>query len=296
MIMRKIMALSVRNLRLFLRDKALVFFSFLSVIIILGLYVLFLGDIQVQNIRSMIQMDIPEIDALVYAWMLPGLIAVASITLSLGNMGRLVDDAQGENLNDFLVSPLKRTQLILSYLISSIIITSFISVCMFALSIVIVKLKGGPWLNFEQILQSLGIIVLLIISSALLSLYIASWVKTQNTYGVVNSMVGTFIGFVTGAYMPMGIMPVFVQNLFNILPVSLGASLLRQVYLSPILDTVFKNAPGEMLSEYRYFQGVDLKVFGRILTPEFMYIGIFVSIILLFLLNFLRFKNLSKRV
>ena len=294
--MRKIMALSIRNLRLFVRDKALVFFSFLSVIIILGLYVLFLGDIQVQNIRSMIQMDIPEIDALVYAWMLPGLIAVASITLSLGNMGRLVDDAQGENLNDFLVSPLKRTQLILSYLISSIIITSFISVCMFALSIVIVKLKGGPWLNLEQILQSLGIIVLLIISSALLSVYIASWVKTQNTYGVVNSMVGTFIGFVTGAYMPMGIMPVFVQNMFNILPVSLGASLLRQVYLSPILDTVFKNAPVEMLSEYRYFQGVDLKVFGRILTPEFMYIGIFVSIVLLFILNFLRFKNLSKRV
>ena len=294
--MRKIMALSIRNLRLFVRDKALVFFSFLSVIIILGLYVLFLGDIQVQNIRSMIQMDIPEIDALVYAWMLPGLIAVASITLSLGNMGRLVDDAQGENLNDFLVSPLKRTQLILSYLISSIIITSFISVCMFALSIVIVKLKGGPWLNLEQILQSLGIIVLLIISSALLSLYIASWVKTQNTYGVVNSMVGTFIGFVTGAYMPMGIMPVFVQNMFNILPVSLGASLLRQVYLSPILDTVFKNAPTEMLSEYRYFQGVDLKVFGRILTPEFMYIGIFVSIVFLFILNFLRFKNLSKRV
>ena len=294
--MRKIMALSIRNLRLFVRDKALVFFSFLSVIIILGLYVLFLGDIQVQNIRSMIQMDIPEIDALVYAWMLPGLIAVASITLSLGNMGRLVDDAQGENLNDFLVSPLKRTQLILSYLISSIIITSFISVCMFALSIVIVKLKGGPWLNLEQILQSLGIIVLLIISSALLSLYIASWVKTQNTYGVVNSMVGTFIGFVTGAYMPMGIMPVFVQNMFNILPVSLGASLLRQVYLSPILDTVFKNAPVEMLSEYRYFQGVDLKVFGRILTPEFMYIGIFVSIVLLFILNFLRFKNLYKRV
>lgn len=294
--MRKIMALSVRNLRLFVRDKALVFFSFLSVIIILGLYVLFLGDIQVQNIRSMIQMDIPEIDALVYAWMLPGLIAVASITLSLGNMGRLVDDAQGENLNDFLVSPLKRTQLILSYLISSIIITSFISLCMFALSIVIVKLKGGPWLDFEQILQSLGIIVLLIISSALMSLYIASWVKTQNTYGVVNSMVGTFIGFVTGAYMPMGIMPVFVQNMFNILPVSLGASLLRQVYLGPILDTVFKNAPVEMLSEYRYFQGVDLKVFGHILTPQFMLVGIGVSIVLLFIFNFLRFKDLSKRV
>ena len=294
--MRKIWALSVRNLRLFTRDKALVFFSFLSVIIILGLYVLFLGDIQVMNIRSMIQMDIPEIDALVYAWMLPGLIAVASITLSLGNMSRLVDDAQGENLNDFLVSPLKRTQLVLSYLVSSIIITTFISLCMFALSIFIVKLKGGPWLNLEQIIQSLSIIFLLILSSALLCLYIASWVKSQNTYGVVNSMVGTFIGFVTGAYMPMGIMPVFVQNMFNILPVSLGASLLRQIYLSPILNTVFKNVPAEMISDYRYFQGVDLKVFGTILAPEFMVFGIIASIVLLFILNFLRFKNLSKRV
>ena len=293
--MKIILALSKRNLRLFVRDKALVFFSFLSVIIILGLYVLFLGEIQVNNIKQSIGMDLPEIDALVYAWMLPGLIAVASMTLSLGNMGRLVDDAQAENLNDFLVSPLKRWQLILSYLLSSVIITSVISVLMFGLSIVIVKLKGGPWLNVEQILQSLGVMILLIISSALLSLYIASWVKTQNTYGVVNSMVGTFIGFVTGAYMPMGIMPVFVQNMFNILPVSLGASMLRQIYLGPIMDKVFAQAPIEMVNEYRYFQGIDLKVFGNILEPNFMLIVIFVSIGVLFILNLLRFKTLSKR-
>ncbi|MHB8096645.1 MAG: ABC transporter permease [Erysipelotrichaceae bacterium] len=293
--MKIILALSKRNLRLFVRDKALVFFSFLSVIIILGLYVLFLGEIQVNNIKQSIGMDLPEIDALVYAWMLPGLIAVASMTLSLGNMGRLVDDAQAENLNDFLVSPLKRWQLILSYLLSSVIITSVISVLMFGLSIVIVKLKGGPWLNVEQILQSLGVMILLIVSSALLSLYIASWVKTQNTYGVVNSMVGTFIGFVTGAYMPMGIMPVFVQNMFNILPVSLGASMLRQIYLGPIMDKVFAQAPIEMVNEYRYFQGIDLKVFGNILEPNFMLIVIFVSIGVLFILNLLRFTTLSKR-
>lgn len=294
--MKIIFALSLRNLKLFVRDKALVFFSFLSVIIILGLYVLFLGEIQVENIRQMIGMDIPEIDALVYAWMLPGLIAVASMTLSLGNMGRLVDDAQEENLNDFLVSPLKRWQLILSYLLSSITITSVISLFMFILSIIIVKLKGGPWLNFEQIIQSLGVMILLIISSALLSLYIASWVKTQNTYGVVNSMVGTFIGFVTGAYMPMGIMPVFVQNMFNILPVSLGASLLRQIYLAPIMDKVFTGAPIEMINEYRYFQGIDLKVFGYLLEPSFMLIAIFISIGLLFILNLVRFSKLSKRM
>lgn len=294
--MKIILSLSLRNLKLFVRDKALVFFSFLSVIIILGLYVLFLGEIQIANIRESIGIDIPEINALVYAWMLPGLIAVASMTLSLGNMGRLVDDAQDENLNDFLVSPLKRWQLILSYLLSSITITSVISIIMFILSILIVKLKGGPWLNIEQIIQSLGVMFLLIISSALLSLYIASWVKTQNSYGVVNSMVGTFIGFVTGAYMPMGIMPIFVQNMFNILPVSLGTSLLRQIYLKPIMNKVFNQAPVEMINDYRYFQGIDLKVFGYILEPNFMLIAIFASIGLLFILNLIRFSKLSKRM
>ena len=292
--MKIIYALSLRNLRLFVRDKALVFFSFLSVIIILGLYVLFLGEIQVNNIKQSVGMDLPEIDALVYAWMLPGLIAVSSVTLSLGNMGRLVDDAKDENLNDFLVSPLKRYQLILSYFFSSVVITSVISLLMFVLSIVIVKVKGGPWLTADQIIQSLGIIILLIMSSTLLSLYIASWTNSPNTYGVVNTMVGTFIGFVTGAYMPMGIMPVFVQNMFNILPVSVGASLLRQTYLKPILDKVFAHAPIEMINEYRYFQGIDLKVFGHILEPNFMLIVMIVSIGLLFVLNFIRFNRLSK--
>ena len=37
--------LAVRNLKIFFRDKSSVFFSFLSVIIIIGLYVLFLGDV-----------------------------------------------------------------------------------------------------------------------------------------------------------------------------------------------------------------------------------------------------------
>ncbi|TXT17197.1 MAG: ABC-2 type transport system permease protein [Erysipelotrichaceae bacterium] len=88
--MNTIKALTIRNLKLFFRDKALVFFSFLSVMIILGLYVLFLGDINVANIKSLVGQDLPGIEALVYGWMLPGVIAISTVTLALGNMGRLV--------------------------------------------------------------------------------------------------------------------------------------------------------------------------------------------------------------
>jgi multidrug/hemolysin transport system permease protein len=293
--MNAVKALTIRNLKLFFRDKPLVFFSFLSVIIILGLYVLFLGDINVLNIKSLIGKDIEGIDALVYGWMLPGVIAISTITLSLGNMGRLVDDARDETLSDFMVSPINRIQLVLSYVLSTIIIATMIDVLMFAASVVIVKLKGGPILDLNQILSSLGLILLLIISSSLLSLFLASFIRSPNTYGVANTIVGTFIGFVTGAYMPMGIMPKVIQDVFNSLPVSQGASLLRQIFLRDIIKEVFNGAPESVVLDYRYFQGIDLKILGHILTPSEMLISIIAGIVVLFALNLLRFRNLKRK-
>ena len=45
-------AFAKRNLKLFFRDKSSVFFSLLSVLIVLGLYVLFLGDQLVSSMKD----------------------------------------------------------------------------------------------------------------------------------------------------------------------------------------------------------------------------------------------------
>lgn len=44
--------LAGRNIKVFLRDRTSVFFSFLSVIIIILLYVLFLGDTMVKSLQD----------------------------------------------------------------------------------------------------------------------------------------------------------------------------------------------------------------------------------------------------
>ncbi len=292
--MKSVIALTQRNLKLFFRNKPLVFFSLLSVMIVVGLYVLFLGDINVQNIRSEIGRDIPQIDALVFAWMLPGAVAISTMTLALGNMERLVDDAQSETLSDFMVSPVTRVQLILSYVISTILIAFLISLLMVGVSVVVVWSKGGDWMQPWTLVQVIGIVLLMIISNSLLSLLIASFISSANTYGVVNSITGTFIGFVTGCYMPMGIMPVFVQNLFNALPVSMGASLLRQLYLAPIMDDVFAGAPANVVSDYRIFQGIDLVMFEQVLTPSLMFMAMVIGVVVLFGLSVVRFRKLHK--
>ena len=53
---------SLRNLKLFFKDRAAVFFSLLAVFILIGLYALFLGDVwtdsfpDVPNVRGLMRM------------------------------------------------------------------------------------------------------------------------------------------------------------------------------------------------------------------------------------------------
>ncbi|MDF2836474.1 MAG: transporter, partial [Paenibacillus sp.] len=71
-----------RNLKLFFRDRTAVAMSFLSVFIILGLYVLFLGNTLKSNLP-----DAPGIQFLLDSWVMAGILAVTTVTSTLGAFG-----------------------------------------------------------------------------------------------------------------------------------------------------------------------------------------------------------------
>jgi multidrug/hemolysin transport system permease protein len=103
-----------RNLLIFFRDKSSVFFSLLSVFIIIGLYVLFLGDMIVQGMS-----DMPGARFLMDSWIMSGLLAVTPITTSLGAMGTIIVDKKYGLYKDFAVSPLKRSTITGGYVVSA---------------------------------------------------------------------------------------------------------------------------------------------------------------------------------
>ncbi|MFA5409056.1 MAG: ABC transporter permease, partial [Bacilli bacterium] len=203
--MKNTLSLTKRNLLLFFRNKSEVFFSFLSVIIILGLYVLFLSDLQVLNIENEVG-KIAGVKALVNSWVMAGLIAVSTVTLSLGALGRMVADRQNNSLNDFLVAPVKREQIFLSYILSALIITMILSIMLIAIAQIYISSSGGQILSLIGILEVLGITFLCTLSSSLLMLFIISFIRNEQSYSLVSTIVGTLIGFVTGAYIPIGIL------------------------------------------------------------------------------------------
>ncbi|MDD3048501.1 MAG: ABC transporter permease [Bacilli bacterium] len=291
--MGNILSLTKRNLLLFFRNKSEVFFSFLSVIIILGLYVLFLSDLQVTNIKDAAG-EIDGVKALVNSWVMAGLIAVSTVTIALGVLGRMVMDKYNGVMNDFLVAPIKRKQIFLSYILSTLIVTLLISFLLIIIAEVYILSSGGVLLNIIQLLQIIGITLLCTISSSLVMLFIVSFLKSNQTYSLICTIVGTMIGFITGAYIPVGIMPKFLQVISNLVPVSQGAALYRKIFLDVPLKEVFGSSP-KLMTEYTNMQGVNLYLGDHELTTTFMILYIIGIIVIFAILNMIRFNRMKNK-
>ena len=152
--------------------------------------------------------------------------------------------------------------------------------------------SGGVLLTLVQALKVIGITILCCLSSSLTMLFFVSFLKNEQTLSLLSTIVGTMIGFVTGAYIPMGIMPSAVQMVSNVIPASQGASLLRKIFLEQPMNQVFAGST-TAINEYSKMQGVDLYFSKTELTSGFMIAFIVGSIIVFAIINIIRFRKMK---
>ncbi|HAQ56407.1 MAG TPA: ABC transporter [Acholeplasmatales bacterium] len=226
------LSLLKRNLRVYFRDRATVFFSMLGVIIIIGLYLMFLGvsiagfgAAAGENARFM--MD---------SWIMGGVIAAASITTAMGAFGTMVDDTQKKIIRDFEASPVRRWQLVLAYVLSSIIIGIIMTVFTFLLAEVYILINGGALVSLWSLIKLLGLVILSVSASSALVFFVTTFLKTANAFSTVSTILGTIVGFLTGAYIPIGLLPDPVQAVIRIFPVSHSAVLFRKIMIAEAVD------------------------------------------------------------
>jgi multidrug/hemolysin transport system permease protein len=251
--------LILRNLRRYLRDRAAVFFSFLSVIIILALYILFLGKMQSDNLAREMG-DIEGINWLVSAWIMAGILMVSTVTVPLGAIGNLIDDRADGLLNDFYTSPISRNTLALSYLISAWVIGLVMVLVNFVVGQIYVLSQGGELMSLMTTLKMLGLIIFSIMTFSSFFFYLAIFMKTRNAYGTLSTLVGTFIGFLGGIYIPIGVLGENVQTFMNALPTAHAVSIFRRVYMQGAVDYVFEGAPEGVYQAYADTFGLNVIV------------------------------------
>lgn len=248
---------AIRNLKVFFKDRASVFFSLLAVFIIIGLYALFLGDVWVNSLG-----DMPGARYLMNAWIMAGLLAVTSVTTTMGAFGTMVDDKSKKIIKDFTVSPIKNSKVVGGYILSSIVIGIIMSLVTVVLAEVYIILSGGEFMGFTALLKVLGLVVLATTTNASMVLLLVSFFKSTNAFATASTIIGTLIGFLTGIYLPIGQLPEGVQWVIKCFPPSHAAVLFRQVMMKAPMAATFNGAPADVVGKFEQLMGVSFK-FGE---------------------------------
>lgn len=266
----------IRNLKLFFKDKAAVFFSLLAVFIIIGLYALFLGDVWMENFK-----EISGARYLIDSWIVAGLLAVTSVTTTMGAFETMVQDKANRINKDFIASPIKNRSIVSGYIFSSIVIGIIMSLIALVLSEVYIIANGGKLMSGIVFIEVLGLIIISTVTNSALVLFLVSFFNSSNAFATASSIVGTLIGFLTGIYLPIGSVPETVQWIIKCFPVSHAVVLLRQVIMQAPLEASFHGAPAETIEWFEQFMGVRFS-FGETVVSPLLSILILVGTALIF--------------
>lgn len=283
-------SLALRNLKIFFRDRTAVFFSLLAVFIIIGLYVLFLGDLVLSDLDG-----VPSARFLMDSWIMAGLLAVTSVTTTLGAAGVVVDDQAKGIAKDFQTSPLKRTTLVGGYVVSIMVVGMVMTVVALLLAELYIVGSGGEFLPLAAFLKVLGLIVLSTLTSGSIVFFLVSFFRTQSAFGVASTVVGTLIGFLMGIYVPLGVLPSSVQLVVKLFPMSHAAVLFRQVFMQAPLAQAFAGAPGPAVDGFQTSLGVVFQFGGRTISPLTSIAVLAVTALLFFTLGVWRMLAPPKR-
>ena len=276
------MAFTKRNILLYFRDKTAVFFSLLAVLILIALYVLFLGDMTSKNLP-----DFPSKKVLLMSWFIAGILSVTSMTTTLASFGILVEDRANNTYMDFFSSPISRIKLVGGYIFSALAVGFFMCLFTFAAAEVFLFTIGEALLPFNKMLEVAGVILLAVLASASMVLLLVSFFKTSNAFAAASTVIGTLLGFLAGIYIPIGVLPDYIQTVVKIFPVSHAAALFRQILMETPLIDAFTNAPAEMLETFQLDMGVFYEINGTNTSKLFSVLYLIGTTLLFFLLALL---------
>ena len=264
-----------RNCRLFFRDKGMFFSSLITPIILLVLYVTFLGNVYRDSFTGALPEGFVIEDALLNATvggqLISSLLAVCCVTVAFCSNLLMVQDRVSGARRDLAVSPVRPSTIAVAYFCASALATLLISLTALAVCLLYLALTG--WL-----LRAGGVLFMLL-DAALLTLFgvaLSSCVnfplRTQGQGSAVGTIVSAGYGFLCGAYMPISNFSSGLQKVLSFLPGTYGTSLLRNHALAGAYREMARvGFPAEVIEAIRDSIDCNLYFFGRSVSIGGMY-------------------------
>ncbi len=283
---------------MFFSDKSAVIFSLFSPLIILIMFVLILKDTYTDSINQIlsnlsITLDTKNVNGIVDAWVLAGVLASGSITVSLNSLTIMAEDKQKKKDFDFSSSPLSKKTIILSYFTSAFINTFLILFIILNISIIIMSFTSNLYLSFSFILFIYLLLMLACASAVILMMILVTFFKSQTSLNAFTGIVSALNGFLIGAYIPISEFSNTMQTIANLLPGSHMAGLLRYYLMNNVISNLsvsssFTTAISDTFSFKLYMFGHTLEIYQMVLY-------VIITLLIGIVVNIFLYKKLSKR-
>ncbi len=281
-------ALIKRNCKLFFKDKGMFFTSLITPMILLVLYVTFLGNVYkdtfISNMEGLISIPEKLIDATVGGELVSSLLAVSCITVAFCSNMLMVQDKVTGAAKDLTMTPVKKSTMAMGYYISTVIST--LIVCLFATVLCFFYLaKAGWYLSGADVACILLDVVLLVLFGTALSSIINLFLSSQGQISAVGTIVSAGYGFICGAYMPISNFSAGLQKVLSFLPGTYGTSLLRNHALRGVYgEMAAQGFPAEVVESIKDSVDCNLYFFGDKVELNAMYIILAGAVVALMLI------------
>lgn len=300
--MRSFLAINKRNVSLYFRDYSAVFFSLLSMLIIIMLMVFFLGDVNNSALIDAIKIvpgrggedDVKAINNFTFLWTCAGILTINASTVTHSFYSNMIKDRTGNRLNSLLVMPVKRHVLVLGYVSGAWFTGVLMSIITFAVTEMIGVSKGMEILPFETHVRILAVIMLNVFVYSTIMFSLATVIKSQSAWSGIGIILGTLAGFLGGIYFPIGSMSQLMQKVVKSFPFIYGTSIFRKIMLEPIESALFDETPKALRAEVDRTMGMNLQI-GNYELSEPVKVGILIAVGVVFIIISTICLSISKK-
>ena len=290
--MKKIINLTIRNIKVYFSDKAMFFTSLITPAILLVLYSTFLANVYkdafINSVPDRIELSSKLLNGLVSGQLVGSLLSVSCITVAFCSNMLMVQDKANGNIKDLIITPTDKKTLAISYFLASFISTLIVN--LFALGLCLIYIASSGWfMNIMDILLIILNVVGLTLFGCILSSLINSFLSTQGQISAVGSIVSSMYGFIAGAYMPMSQFGTGLRNVLLFLPTTYGTALMKNSVMTSTFRELGKIIPNDAINSLKESIDVRLIFNGNVVSITAMYFILTITIIVLFVIYILKY-------
>ena len=272
--MNQLLAMTSRNLKQYLRDKGAIFFSLLSMLIVILLMFLFLGDSNSENVTELLsqfpgrdsERDKENAALLILAWTCAGIVSINAVTVTMSSLSYMIKDRESGRLGSIYTAPVSRLVIAASYILAAWLASMIVCTLTLAVTEIYCVISGMAPFSPVTHLRLLSMIAANSFTYASMMYLVATVVKSQGAWGGVGTIISTLVGFLGGIYFPVGALSDGIAGLMKCTPVLYGTALFREEMTGAILADTFRGIPDQVTQEFSRVMGIELTVRGHILT------------------------------